>query len=34
MMQNAPSNKFWGPLFDYFVAIRIFKEMRQNFAIC
>ena len=24
MMQNAPINKFWGPLFDYFVDITIF----------
>ena len=24
MMQNAPIKKFWGPLFDYFVDVRIF----------
>jgi len=30
MMQSAPIDKFWGPLFDYFVATRIFKEMGQN----
>ena len=24
MMQNAPMNKFWGPLFDYFMDIIIF----------
>ena len=22
MMQNAPINKFWGPLFDYFVDVK------------
>ena len=33
-MQNAPINKFWGPLFDYFVNIRIFTEMGQTFVIC
>ena len=24
MMQNAPINKLWGPLFDYFVDVNIF----------